>query len=83
LSKYLESAIEKAIGLAMEDVPAFRMHRKLETDIIFAELIGERQHAARRMYTRTLSKAVPMPNPDIVVPNIEVIYGSKAYLSLL
>lgn len=66
----------------MKDVPAFRLHRKSETDIIFAELVGEKQHSLRRTYTPTLPKVAPMTNPDLIIPNIEIIYGSKAYLSL-
>jgi len=65
----------------MDDVPAFRLRRKSEADMIFEELVGEKQHEPRREYARTLPNAPCMPNADMIHPNIEIIYGSKVYLS--
>jgi len=79
LSKYMDSAIDTACALALDDVPTFRLRRKSEADIIFAELVGEKQYAPRSVYTFTSPTAAHNPKSDIVLPNVEIIHGPKRY----
>ena len=79
MSKYLDSAIDGACALALGDVPAFRRRRKSEADIIFAELVGEKPYAPKTVYTVTSSTAIYIPTSDIILPNVEIIYGPKRY----
>jgi len=79
MSKYLDSAIDMACAHALDDVPTFRLRRKSEADIIFAELVGEKPYAPRTVYTVTSSTATYIPTSDIILPNVEIIHGPKRY----
>jgi hypothetical protein len=79
MSKYLDSAIDRASALALDNVPTFRLRRKSEADIIFAELVGEKPYAPKTVYTVTSSTATYIPTSDIILPNIEIMHGPKQY----
>jgi hypothetical protein len=79
MSKYLDSAIDRACALALDDVPTFQLRRKSEADIIFAELVGEKPYAPKTVYTVTSSTATYIPTSDIILPNIEIMHGPKQY----
>ena len=79
MSKYLDFAIDRACALALDDVPTFRLRRKSEADIIFAELVGEKPYAPRTIYTVTSSTATYFPTSDIILPNVQIIHGPKRY----
>lgn len=79
MSKYLDSAIDRACALALDDVPTFQLRRKSEADIIFAELVGEKPYAPRTVYTVTSSTATYIPKSDIILRNVQIIHGPKRY----
>jgi len=73
----VDSVINTATSRASADVPAFGLRKVPESDIIFAELVGEKPNRVNYNFP----PAPPAPLITSAPTTASITYGSKTYFS--